>query len=312
MNDDLTLLASAYLDGHVDAAERARVEGDPVLLAEVERLRAVRVLIGDVEPSPISTREQLLANALDAWDRLPATERGRDATPRLLDRSVHPGAAAAAATITAPTSLADRRRASMNRRLLGAAAAIVLVLGGGIAAQIVTSGSNDDSDTAADVDLSDDGGDAASDAESGAASSEDSSAELSTAAEAVPEAASPADATEGTQLDTGIDNPAPPGERELERITTPDELAIFASDAVGAPIAPDVPAATSAPVDDLISDAESAILDAELPLCLGADYVVGPALYGDVEVVVAVDESRNLALAYTPVPCVEIARARLP
>jgi hypothetical protein len=314
MNDDLTLLASAYLDGQVDAAERARVEGDPGLLAEVERLRAVRVLIGDVEPSPISTREQLLANALDAWDRLPATERGRDATPRVLDRSVHPGAAAAAATITAPTSLADRRRASMNRRLLGAAAAIVLVLGGGIAAQIVTSGSNDDSDTVADVaDVADEGVDAASDAESGAASSEESSAELSTAAaDAVPEADPAADATGGTQLDTGIDNPAPPGERELERITTPDELAIFASDAVGAPVAPEVPAATSAPVDDLLSDTESAILDAELPLCLGADYVVGPALYGDVEVVVAVDESRNLALAYTPVSCQEIARARLP
>lgn len=315
MNDDLTLLASAYLDGQVDATERARVEGDPELLAEVERLRAVRVLIGDTEPSPISTREQLLANALDAWDRLPATERGRDATPRVLDRSVHPGAAAAAATITAPPSLADRRKATFNRRLLGAAAAIVLVLGGGIAAQIVTSGSND-SDTVADVsgaDASDEGGDAASDAESGAAANEDSSAELSSASgQPAPEADLAADATGGTQLDTGINDAAPPGERELERITTPGELAIFASDAVGAPIAPDVPAATSAPVDDLVSDTESAILDAELPLCLGADYVVGPALYGDVEVVVAVDESRDLALAYTPVSCQEIARARLP
>lgn len=310
MNDDLTLLASAYLDGQVDAAERARVEGDPELLVEVERLRAVRMMIGDVDPSPISTRERLLANALDAWDRLPTTERGRDATPRVLDRSVHPGAAAAAATITAPTSLADRRRASMNRRLLGAAAAIVLVLGGGIAAQIVTSGSNDDGDTVADV--SDEGGDAASDAEPATASSEESSAELSSAAEPAPQGDVAADATGDTQLDTGINDPAPPGERELERITTPEELAIFASDAVGAPIAPEVPAATSAPIDDLISDTESAILDAELPLCLGADYVVGPALYGDVEVVVAVDESRNLALAYTPVSCQEIARARLP
>ena len=320
MSDDLTLLASAYLDGQVDAAERARVEGDPELLAEVERLRAVRVLIGDIEPSPISTREQLLANALDAWDRLPATERGRDATPRVLDRSVHPGAAAAGGTISAPTSRADRRRAAVDRGVRGGAAAIVLVLGGGIAAQIVTSGADEDGDTVADVSEAngsdeggDEGGDAASDAESGAALSEESSAELSTAAaDAVPEAGPAADATGGTQLDTGIDNPAPPGERELERITTPDELAIFASDAVGAPVAPEVPAATSAPIDDLLSDTESAILDAELPLCLGADYVVGPALYGDVEVVVAVDESRNLALAYTPVSCREIARARLP
>ena len=33
MNDDLTLLASAYLDGEVDAAERARVEADPAVMA---------------------------------------------------------------------------------------------------------------------------------------------------------------------------------------------------------------------------------------------------------------------------------------
>ena len=67
MNDDLTLLASAYLDGEVDAAERARVEGDTEMLAEVERLRAVRMLIGETEPSSISTREALLANALEVW-----------------------------------------------------------------------------------------------------------------------------------------------------------------------------------------------------------------------------------------------------
>jgi hypothetical protein len=315
MNDELTLLASAYLDGEVDAAERARVEGDPELLAEVDRLRAVRALIGDTEPSPISIREELLANALDAWDRLPAAERNRDATPRALDRSVHPGAAAAASTITAPTSLADRRRATLNRRLLGAAAAIVLVLGAGIVAQVVTSDSSDDSDTVADVAASPaaEGGDAASDTESNAESSPASDEDRSVAGgELAPEADLAADATESTQLDTGVNDAAPPGERELEQLSTPDELAIFASDAVGAPVAPEVPAATSAPVDDLLSDTEAAILDAELPLCLGADYVVGPALYGDVEVVVAVDESRDLALAYTPVECREIARARLP
>ena len=39
MNDDLTLLASTYLDGEATPDERARVEADPALLAEVERLR---------------------------------------------------------------------------------------------------------------------------------------------------------------------------------------------------------------------------------------------------------------------------------
>ena len=81
---------------------------------------------------------------------------------------------------------------------------------------------------------------------------------------------------------------------------------------MGAPVAPDGPAATSAPIDDLAETDEALILDTELPLCLGADYVVGPALYGDLPVVVAVDENRELALAYLAESCREIARARLP
>ena len=302
MNDDLILLASAYLDGDVDDAERARVEGDPELLAEVERLRAVRVMLGDTEPSSISTREQLLANALDAWDRLPLGERNRDATPRVLDRTIDPRAAAAAATITAPTSLGDRRKATLNRRLLGAAAAIVLVLGAGIAAQVFTGNNDDDSGTVADV--------AASDGLDARDLADDSGADA--AAELAPEAGPAADATESTQLDTGINDAAPPGEIELEQLTTPEELAIFASDAVGAPVAPTGPAATSAPIDDLADTDEAVSVDGELPLCLGADYVVGPALYRDLPVVVAVDENRELALAYLAESCREIARARLP
>ena len=73
MNDDLILLASAYLDGDVTADERARVESDPELLGEVERLRSVRIMLGAVEPSSISVREQHLATALGAWDTVVAT-----------------------------------------------------------------------------------------------------------------------------------------------------------------------------------------------------------------------------------------------
>lgn len=297
MNDDPTLLASAYLDGDVDETERARVEADPALLAEVERLRHVRMLLGDTEPSSISTREALLANALDVWDRLPTAERIRDATPGALVRDP------AAATIQAPTSLGARRRAGTNRRLLAAAAAIVVVLGGGIAAQVFVGGDGgDDSETVADApEQIDTGGDDAA------------ATEATIAAEAPQELSAGADVADGsTELDTGIDDPAPPSEIGLERLSTPDDLAVFASDAVGAPRAPDVPAATSAPVDDLLSATEEAILDAELPLCLGADYVVGPAIYGEIEVVVAIDEGRDLALAYDPVSCTEVARARLP
>jgi hypothetical protein len=196
--------------------------------------------------------------------------------------------------------------------MLAAAAAITVVLGGGIAAQVFVGGDggDDDSDTASEApqQLDAGGGDAASDAATEAAT------DATIAAESAPqEPTAGADVAEpSAELDTGINDPAPPGETTLERLSTPDELAIFASDAVGAPRAPDVPAATSAPVDDLLSATEEAILDADLPLCLGADYVVGPAFYGGIEVVVAVDEGRDLALAYEPLSCTEVARARLP
>jgi len=311
MNDDLTLLASAYLDGDVTADERARVESTPELLAEVERLRSVATLLADVEPPRISLREQQLANALDAWDRLPEAERrgtNRDSTPRAMQRGVNPATLAGAASITAPpSSLADRRRTTMNRRLLGAAAAIIVVLGGGIALQTLTRGSTDDS--------SSDAGAAELDADAPEAAALAAAPESEQAADE-PTANLAADAGEGqtdsTELDTGILDPAPPPDRELEQLNTPEELGIFAADAVEAPESPDVPAATSAPLDDVLTDTQRSILEAEFPLCLGADYVVGPARYGEVDVVVGVDESRDLAIAYQPVGCREVARARLP
>ncbi len=116
----------------------------------------------------------------------------------------------------------------------------------------------------------------------------------------------------GDTVDTGIADPAPPGDLELEQLNTTEELGIFASDAVDAPTSPDVPAATSAPIDDRLTATQATILDAELPRCLDVDYVVGPALYQGTEVVVGVDTSRDLALAYRAANCREVARARLP
>ncbi len=45
------------------------VDTDPTLLAEVERLRAVRLLLANVEPAKISVREAQLAAAFDVWER---------------------------------------------------------------------------------------------------------------------------------------------------------------------------------------------------------------------------------------------------
>ena len=306
MNDDLTLLASAYLDGDVTADERARVHDDPDLLAEVERLRSVRALLSDVEPQAISVREAQLATALGIWDRIPEPERTgarRDATPIGIDAA----AVAGAASVTAPTPLNGRRRTSRTsstRWLTGAAAALVLVLAGGVALQLSATDDADEtsSDQATSADTELDGTEALAATER---------ADDPAADELAPTAEATEDAT--IQLDTGIDDVAPPGENAgLDQLDNVTDLADFAAAAVGAPPAPDVPAATSAASDEELSEAETYLADAELPRCLGVDLVVGPAVYGDVPVVVGIDQSRDLAIAYRAANCAEVARVRLP
>ena len=300
MNDDLTLLASAYLDGDVNVDERSRVENDPGILAEVERLRSVRILVGDVEPQSISVRETQFATALDIWDRLPERERTgarRDVTPAGIDAA----AVAGAASVTAPTALSGRRRPASTRWLTGAAAAaLILVLAGGVALQL---GSDGGGDAGTETEALADGGDEATRTER---------SDTPAADELAPAAAATDDVT--SELDTGVADPAPPGENTgLDQLVNPTDLADFASAALGAPSAPDdVPAATSAASDEDLSEAEQLLADASFPVCLGVDLVVGPAVYGDVPVVVGIDEGRNLAIAYRAANCSEVARVRLP
>ncbi|MEL6891635.1 MAG: hypothetical protein AAFP84_08570 [Actinomycetota bacterium] len=145
MTDDPTqdeLLASAYLDGEVTPDERARVEGDPELLAEVDRIRQVRAIVmADIEPAPVSTRESHLAAALDVWDQLAAG----DAAPGL----------AAATPISTVRDRRTRRRAERtsgdrSRLLLGAAAGLVVLAGVGAVVRGVIVGGDDDADFSAD------------------------------------------------------------------------------------------------------------------------------------------------------------------
>jgi hypothetical protein len=304
MNDDLTddptLLASAYLDGDVTDDERARVEGDPELLAEVDRLRSVRFLLGDVEAQAISVREAQLAMALDVWDRLPAAERTgarRDATPAGIDAA----AVAGAASVTAPTPINGRRRTTSTRWLTGAAAALVLVLAGGVALQLGTGGDDDSAST-------DDAGSEATEALTATGP-----ADAPAAVERAPAADGQASDVVAGELDTGVGDPPPPGEDVgLDQLRNLAYLADFASAAVGAPRAPDVPAATSAATEEELSQAETFLDETGFPLCLGVDLIVGPAVYGDVPVVVGIDERRNVAIAYRAATCAEVARVRLP
>ena len=329
MNDDLTILASAYLDGVATSEERAQVEDSPDLLAEVERQRLVSALLADVEAPAISMREQHLAAALGAWDRLPQAERtgaARDVTPHGID----PATAAAAATIStpAPTSLEGRRRSKAAGWMTAAAAALALVLAGGIILQSVSGGNNEDvSFSAADAPSDD-----APEPNSSAAIAEEAAEELQQDLESSGEVA---DETEGVvdgaddnateneilfgddTLGIDIDAEAPPKDADLEVLSTPEQLGIFASDAVGAPSSPDLPEAADTASDraaeaESLSEAEQAIEAFELPLCGGADYVVGPAEYRGEPVVVGIDESLDLAIAYRALNCSVVARASLP
>ena len=222
------------------------------LLVEVERLRYVRVLLADVEPSSISVRESLLANALDAWDRV--------------TRTTH-------LTRRAPTRRTRTAGSWVPQRPSCSCSPVASCL------QTVSSGTDDDSATqsASDVTTRTRGRSARR------IDRRRRSRDRRRRGGAVSTGSPPIAASDGAELDTGINDAAPPTETELEQLDTPEELGIFASDAVGAPQDPEVPAATSESIDDRLTDSQATILAAQWPLCLGADYVVGPARYRTTE-----------------------------
>jgi hypothetical protein len=83
-------LVSAYLDGEVTAAERARVEADPVLLARLEQFRSVRSALADDIAAPAGAPDRLVTGALESYQTRTAeaatvtdlqTARGRRRPP---------------------------------------------------------------------------------------------------------------------------------------------------------------------------------------------------------------------------------------
>ncbi|OUE22694.1 Anti-sigma-K factor RskA [Clavibacter michiganensis] len=145
-DDDLRSLTAAYALGAVDADEAAEfeaiLEGDPVLRAEVEEIRATAAGLAfttePVDPSP-RLKSDLMA-MLDATPQLPPLEARAEAP--VDDRraapvtELRPGAAS-----TAPTAPRGRLGSASSRAsdrwfrkpgaLIGvAAAAVVLVVGG--------------------------------------------------------------------------------------------------------------------------------------------------------------------------------------
>lgn len=340
MTDDITTLASAYLDGAATREEVERVEGDLDALAEVERLRQVRAVVGDIEPPPISQREAHLAAALDAWDRLPESERSGGARGAAA-AGIDPATAAAAASMSTPPRTARRRAPRSNGWILAAAASLVVLLAGGLTLRSIT---GDDSDPTQDGDSSAAVEDAVTDSpeqeQNGESGDESAPAvgEFTTDPSLEPNE----DISElDTETDDAIDSPPP--EEGLEELDDSDELTVFAADALdanGNPIAPPVAAddaddadgegaeasvATTAPgarssdpadqeeaADEPADEATVEAAPTQLPLCGRADFIVGPAVYNGIPVVVEIDQDRNEVIAYRPSDCAVVARAPLP
>lgn len=120
--------ASAYLDGQLEADERAVVEGDPDALALVDSFARIRAELSDVLPADDAARAAAIAAALGEFDAR---------------HDAGPPAAAAAAVVTPLPSRRDRG----YRVLMGVAAAVVIAVVG--IAAINSSKGNDNNSSAA-------------------------------------------------------------------------------------------------------------------------------------------------------------------
>ena len=136
---DDDLLASLYLDGEATPAERARVEADPRLVAQVQAFEAMANELSSVTPPPGLGHSQIAA-ALDIFDQQ-QTPAGT-ATPLVVGDSAAPPSPESAGV----TSLAERRKRKQSKGIppwLSAAAAGVLVIAGLGLASTLTGGSDD-------------------------------------------------------------------------------------------------------------------------------------------------------------------------
>jgi hypothetical protein len=207
-------LASALLDGLLDADESEAARRDPAVVARVAALAAARDALATPPPPPDAAgRERAISAALAAFDAetsvsdddaITAADAGPSAPPRPFDHATplaRPAPAGAAGR--------GRRTARTERwvRWLGAAAAVVLVVAG--VSLLARGDGSDDGDTAATSEE-------VSSGEGGAGSEAEGSSEADDAAR--DEAAESAD--------QGADGQLAPGEvLDLGAAESPDALA---------------------------------------------------------------------------------------
>ena len=139
MTDDQFELVTAYVDGEATLEERALVEADAELVAEVERQRVIRAELHDVEPPSAAARESAIAAALAAFDDEVAL------TARAASTTIPP-----APDVTAPTNIVpfDQRRRMRWMQGLGAAAAVTAVV---VAGAVIATRGGDDEPTAVEM-----------------------------------------------------------------------------------------------------------------------------------------------------------------
>jgi negative regulator of sigma E activity len=145
--EDLDDVVSAYVDGEASAAEIARVEGDPTLVARAAEFAALAGRVGVVPDAPASASDAALTAALAAFDDL-----RHPAAAAVVDTPVadQPAVQQPAAPLQQLDSAA--RRASWASRfgpILAAAAAIAVVVGlVGVAGRAGLGGGDDAAESA--------------------------------------------------------------------------------------------------------------------------------------------------------------------
>lgn len=305
MDDDLIILASAYLDGEATPDERARVEADPELLDEVERLRTARATMIDArwfERPRDDAREAAITAALAACD-MPATEVAV--------------ATAAVGPAHRPRVVAFERRRAYTR-WLSAAAAVVAVLGLGVIVTQLDGGDDNDDSTAfeapagtmASAEANTERAEPpaatsealASDADTADATNAAGGADGATAATAPAELAAAPDATEAPAAEAPADVATAYGS-EFEslpeaNLENTQELGTFAADSKQSADE----GSTSAP--QLCSD--------NGPELESIDEYVATGTYRGRTVVIGIDAERGRAIAVDPETCAIVAEAPLP
>jgi hypothetical protein len=156
--DELDLLASAYLDGEATSEEVAMVERDPELLARfearVEEMRAVSGQLGSVAGPPPALKEQHLAAAMATFDGL-ANDSAADQDLGELASTASAAAATEAENVVDFTARAQAQETKDRTSRAGrpgvgglpnwmAAAAVFVLISGGLIALISSSGGDDE------------------------------------------------------------------------------------------------------------------------------------------------------------------------